>query len=363
MHETGVTASPIRPVTKPLLRVLGGETLQPPPLWLMRQAGRYLPEYREVRARVTDFLELCYSPEIAAELTCQPLRRYGMDAAILFADILLVADAMGQTLTYVPGEGPVLEPVRHREDLRCLQPERIGERLAPVYETIRRLSRELAPEVTLIGFAGAPWTVATYMVEGGSSRDFAKVKGWAFSDPEGFQDLIDILVAATCEYLDGQAQAGAEVVQLFDTWAGVLPASAFERWCVEPVAEIVRRFHEHHPGIPVIAFPRGAGPRYAGYAERTGVACVGLDATVPPPWAAREVQGSTAVQGNLDPLLLVAGGGALEAEVGRILEALGQGPLIFNLGHGVVPETPPEHVAALVEMIRSWRPSGEPAGS
>jgi uroporphyrinogen decarboxylase len=336
--------------------VLHGETLQPPPFWLMRQAGRYLPEYRQIRERVTDFLELCYSPDIAAELTCQPLARYGMDAAILFADILLVADGLGQALRYAPGEGPLLEPIRRREDLAILRLERLGERVAPVYETVGRLSRELAPEVTLIGFAGAPWTLATYMVEGGTSRDFAKVKGWAFGDSEGFQELIDLLVAATTEYLDGQARAGAEVVQLFDTWAGVLPEAPFERWCVEPVAEIVRRFHELHPGVPVISFPRGAGARYAGYAARTGVACVGLDATVSPGWAARELQGSSAVQGNLDPLMLVAGGRALEIEAGRILDALGHGPFIFNLGHGVVPETPPEHVAELAAIVRGWRP-------
>lgn len=344
------------PGTKPLLRVLHGDTRQPPPLWLMRQAGRYLPEYRKIRERVGDFLELCYSPDIAVELTCQPLRRYGMDAAILFADILLVADGLGQALSFVPGKGPVLEPLRRREDLAGLSLGRLAERVAPVYETVSRLSRELAPEVTLIGFAGAPWTLATYMVEGGTSRDFAKVKGWAFRDPEGFQELIDILVTATSEYLDGQARAGAEAIQLFDTWAGVLPEVPFERWCVKPVAEIVRRFHELHPEIPVIAFPRGAGGRYVGYAARTGVACLGLDVTVSPGWAARELQGSSALQGNLDPLMLVAGGRALEVEVGRILDALAHGPFIFNLGHGVVPETPPEHVAELTAMVRGWRP-------
>ena len=340
---------------KLLLRALRGETLARPPFWLMRQAGRYLPEYLEIRRQAGDFLSLCYSPELAVEVTLQPLRRFAMDAAILFADILVVPDALGQALSYREGEGPVLEPVRNAAELGRLDMAGLHECLAPVYQTIRRLRQELPPATALIGFAGAPWTVATYMVEGGSSRDFATIKAWAYGDPEGFGRLMALLVDATTEYLEAQAEAGAEVVQLFDTWAGVLPESAFERWCVAPVAEIVRRFGKSHPEIPVIAFPRGAGVLYGGYAEATGVAGLGLDATVPLGWAARTLQPFATLQGNLDPLMLITGGAAMRREIGGILETLGKGPFIFNLGHGIVPATPPEHVAELAEFVRSWR--------
>ncbi|HJP21210.1 MAG TPA: uroporphyrinogen decarboxylase [Alphaproteobacteria bacterium] len=340
---------------KPLLRVLRGEILERPPFWLMRQAGRYLPEYLEVRRQAGDFLTLCYSPDLAVEVTLQPLRRFAMDAAILFADILVVPDALGQPLNYREGEGPVLDPVRSAAELSRLDMAGLHDRLAPVYETIRRLRRELPPSTALIGFAGAPWTVATYMVEGGGSRDFATIKAWAYGDPDGFSELIALLVDATTEYLEAQAEAGAEVVQLFDTWAGALPESAFGRWCVEPVAEIVRRFRKSHPEVPVIAFPRGAGVLYAGYAQATGVAGLGLDATVPLRWAAETLQTGATLQGNLDPLMLVTGGEPMRREMGRILETLGSGPFIFNLGHGIIPATPPEHVAELADFVRSWR--------
>ena len=330
--------------------------LQPPPLWLMRQAGRYLPEYREIRDRVKDFLELCYTPDLAVELTLQPVRRFGLDAAILFADILLVPDALGQRVQYREGEGPLLEPIRSADDLRRLEKECSQERLAPVYEALGRVAREVPAGVTVIGFAGAPWTVAAYMVEGGSSRDFGHARTWAHRDPNGFQKLIDLLVEAITDHLVAQAGAGAEIVQIFDSLAGLLPEEAFGRWCAGPVAEIVRRFRKAHPMVPVIAFPRGAGPLYAGYVKRTGVDGLSIDTGLPASWAARKLQGRCVVQGNLDPMVLVAGGRALEREARRILDILGHGRFIFNLGHGVVPATPPEHVAELVAIVRDWRP-------
>lgn len=329
--------------------------MQPPPLWLMRQAGRYLPEYRAVRDRAKDFKELCYTPDLAVELTLQPLRRFTLDAAIVFADLLLLPDALGQVVTYSEGKGPVLEPITSVADLERLHVENVHHGLGPVYETLHRVARELPSQVTLIGFCGAPWTVAAYMVEGGASRDLGRVKAWAYNDPNGFGRLIGLLVDTSAAYLIAQAQAGAEAVQIFDTWAGVLPEAAFERWCIEPVAEIVRRFREACPGTPVIAFPRGAGPLYGAYAERTGVDGVSIDTALAASWAARELQPTCTVQGNLDPMILLAGGEALESEARRVLDTLGHGPFIFNLGHGVVPTTPPEHVARLVEIVRDWR--------
>jgi len=350
--------------TKPLIRVLHGEVLDPPPFWFMRQAGRYLPEYRAVRAQAKDFIALCLDPVLAAEITLQPVRRYGMDAAILFADILLVPHALGQDIAFVEGQGPKLAPVRDGRDVDRLQRAADGavERLAPVYETVRRVRTGLPPQTALIGFAGAPWTVATYMVEGGGGHDFAIVRRWAYGDPDSFQVLIDLLVDTTVRYLEAQIEAGAEALQLFDTWAGILDAAGFQRWCVAPVRAIVERLRVRHPSIPVIAFPRGAGVGYRDYATATGVAAVGLDPSVPPEWAAAELQPAAAVQGNLDPQLLVVGGEPMLAAVDRILAALGGGPFIFNLGHGIVPETPPENVAALCERLRSdnGRP---PAGS
>ena len=339
---------------KPLLTVLCGKRVDPPPVWLMRQAGRYLPEYRAVRAQASGFLELCYSPELAAEVTVQPLRRFELDAAIVFADILLIADALGQSVTFEEGEGPVLEALASTGDIEQLDPSRLGERLASVYETIGRVAAAL-PEVregvAVIGFAGAPWTVAAYMIEGRGSRDFAAAKAWAHADPEGFARLIDVLVVATAEYLIAQVEAGAEVVQIFDSWAGVLSESGFRRWSIAPTAEIVRRVHAARPEVPVIGFPRGAGPLVADYAAETGVACVGLDTAMPAKWAAQAIGPGCAVQGNLDPHVLVAGGAALEVETDAILAALGARPFIFNLGHGVLPQTPPEHVAVLVSRV------------
>ncbi|HEX3497990.1 MAG TPA: uroporphyrinogen decarboxylase [Stellaceae bacterium] len=335
-----------------MLRSLAGGVAARPPVWLMRQAGRYLPEYRKVRAGVPSFLDLCYTPELAVEVTLQPIRRYALDAAILFSDILVVPDALGQDVAFREGEGPVLAPIRNDADVARLRPDGIHERLAPVYETVRRLAAALPKEVALIGFAGAPWTVATYMVEGGTSRNFHNVQLWAYRDPEGFGKLIDCLVAATIEYLSAQIAAGVEIVQLFDSWAGVLPEPAFERWVVAPTARIVSTLRQRHPAVPIIGFPRGAGLLYPRYFAATDVNAVSLDATVPLSFARDTLQRIGTVQGNLDPLLLVGGGSAMIAAIKDILAALDQGPFVFNLGHGIVPETPPEHVAELVAVLR-----------
>jgi uroporphyrinogen decarboxylase len=347
--------SPTPPPTgKRLLRVLRGEVLERPPIWLMRQAGRYLPEYRALRAKAGGFLDLCYRPELAVEATLQPIRRFGFDAAILFSDILVVPHALGQGLEYREGEGPVLEPVRGAAGVERLRRDRLTERLAPVYQAVSALATALPRETALIGFAGAPWTVATYMVEGrGGSHD--EVKRWAFARPDEFQALIDLLVEATVEHLSAQLRAGAEAVQLFDTWAGVLPEPAFRRWCLEPARTIATRLRAEFPDAPVLGFPRGAGALLVDYAREAGMTAVGLDSAVPAAWARQQLQSICPVQGNLDPLMLVAGGEAMTTEARRILAALGQGPFVFNLGHGVVPQTPPEHVAALVEIVRAWR--------
>jgi uroporphyrinogen decarboxylase len=352
MGTSEATGPAPTPTGKPLLRALRGEPLERPPFWLMRQAGRYLPEYREVRRRAGSFLAMCYAPELAAEVTLQPIRRFGMDAAILFSDILVVPHGLGQHLEFREGEGPVLQPVRSVADVAALPSADFAQRVAPVYETIDRLRGLLPAETALIGFAGAPWTVATYMVEGGSSRDFTRAKGWAFRDPEGFGVLIDRLVEATIEYLGEQVAAGAEAVQLFDTWAGVLPEAQFRRWVVEPTRRIVAALKRRHPAVPVIGFPRGAGLMYRTYFAETGVDALGLDTTVPCSVARKTLQPMGAVQGNLDPLLLVAGGAAMEAAVAETREAFAGGPFVFNLGHGIVPETPVEHVARLAELLR-----------
>ncbi len=346
------------PAGKPLLRALAGESLPLPPVWLMRQAGRYLPEYRELRRRLPSFLDFCFSPELACEATLQPIRRFGFDAAILFSDILVVAHGLGQEVGFREGEGPVLEPIRGAAGLRLLSPEALPERVAPVYETVGRVAALLPPQTALIGFAGAPWTVASYMVEGGTSRDFAAVKRWAFGDPDGFGELIDRLVDATVIYLSGQIAAGAEAVQLFDSWAGVLPEREFRRWVIAPTRRIVQALRENHPKVPVIGFPRGAGLMYRAYFTESGVSALGLDSTVPPPIARKTLQSIGPVQGNLDPQLLVAGGAAMAESVAAIRNALGGGAFVFNLGHGVVPETPVEHVAELVALLR--RPADTP---
>lgn len=345
-----------------MLRALGGEVLAQPPVWLMRQAGRYLPEYRELRARADGFLDLCYTPDYAVEVTLQPIRRFGFDAAILFSDILVVPHALGQKVWFEEGIGPRLAPLEKPEDLDRLSREGVHETLAPVYETLRRLTRELPRKTTLIGFAGAPWTVASYMLEGGSSKDFAAGKRWAYSAPDSLQKLIDLLVEVTGDYLLAQIDAGAEVVQIFDSWAGVWPEAEMRRWCLEPAKSLVRRIAAARPGVPVIVFPRGAGLLYQDYARECGAAALGLDTTVPLSWARDVLQPKVCLQGNLDPQLLVAGEAGLRQGVRFILEQLSGGPFVFNLGHGIVPETPPEHVAQLMEQLRAWpeRQGGKP---
>lgn len=346
---------------KLLLRALKGERTERPPIWLMRQAGRYLPEYHLTRDAAGGMLGLCNSPEHAVEVTLQPIRRFRLDGAILFADLPQLAAALGQTLDYVDGEGPTLSPpIRSPEDIRrYLSLSGLHEALAPIYETVRGLAVALPPEVTLIGYAGAPWTVATYMVEGrgGGATDHAIIRQWALSDPEGFQPLIDMLTTAAIEFLDRQIQAGAEAVQLFESWAGILPEPFFRRWCVAPVAAIIKALKARHPTVPVIAFPRAAGLLYEAYVTEVGADVIGLDNTVPLAWASAKIQGELGrcIQGNLDPQLLVAGGAALAAEVERILRAATRGPFVFNLGHGIPKTTPPEHVAALVAQVQAWR--------
>jgi uroporphyrinogen decarboxylase len=338
-------------IGKPLLRALARETLTRPPWWLMRQAGRYLPEYRAVRSKAHNFVELCLSPTLAADLTLQPVRRYGMDGAILFSDILLVPHALGQRVMFREGEGPVLEPIADGSGIGRLDPSQVVPSLEPVLETIGRVTASLGPETALIGFAGAPWTVATYMVEGGSSRDFRRVKSWAYHDAEGFDALIGILVDSTTKFLAAQIEAGAEVVQLFDTWAGVLPETAFGRWVIEPTRSIVAALKQRFPDHPVIGFPRGAGLLYERYITETGVDGIGLDTMVPAGYARERLQPLATVQGNLDPILLITGGSSLEAAVRELCRSLGGGPFVFNLGHGVLPETPPENVEALARLL------------
>lgn len=343
------------PPVKPILRALAGETVWPPPLWLMRQAGRYLPEYREVRAQAGDFISLCTTPELAAEVTLQPIRRYGMDAAILFSDILMLPWALGQGLRFAEGEGPLLDPIRDHAGLDRLDPARLAERVAPIMTTVSLVREALdahAPRVSLIGFAGSPFTVGCYMVDGKGGKDFPVTRSLAFADPGLFGRLIRAVTEATAEYLMLQVEAGAEVLMLFDSWAGMLSPAQFRRWVIEPTAILVRAVKKRYPHIPIIGFPRLAGVLLPEYAQRTGVNAVGLDSGMDPRWAVANLPAGLAVQGNLDPLAVVAGGAAMEAETRAILSALRGRPAIFNLGHGIVPQTPPEHVAALVRLVR-----------
>ena len=335
---------------KPLLAVLKGERRTPAPMWLMRQAGRYLPEYRELRATKGGFLELAYDPATAAEITLQPLRRFAFDGAILFSDILVIPHAMGMDLTFVAGEGPRLAPRLAEARIRDLQPE-IG-RLAPIYETVRRVKAELKPETTFLGFAGSPWTVATYMIAGQGSREQAEARQLGYSDPAKLDAILDIVAQLTVDYLSRQIEAGVDAVQLFDSWAGSLSPSQFERFVVARTAWIVDQLRQRHPGTPIIGFPKGAGGKLRAYAAETGVDAIGLDETVDPAWAARELPPGLPVQGNLDPLALIAGGDALKRAVGRILDALGGRPHIFNLGHGIQQATPIAHVEELVMLVK-----------
>ena len=342
-------------MTKPLLAALKGELTDNVPIWLMRQAGRYLPEYMEVRARSKDFLNFCYSPDLAVEVTLQPVHRFGLDGAIIFSDILVIPDAMGQKVTFEPGRGPVLEALRDPRDVDKLSCESLRSHLAPVYEAITEVSKKLGDTVTLIGFAGAPWTIASYMIEGGSSRDFANLKSWAYGAPEGFGALIDILVDAIADHLCAQIEAGAEAVQIFDSWAGVLPEDAFETWCLNPIKRIIASVKAVHPAIPIIVFPNRAGYFYERIARDSGADAVSIDAMVPLNTAREVLQKLVTIQGNLDPIMLVEGGTPMIKAARRILNALASGPFIFNLGHGIVPQTPPAHVAALVDEVHRWR--------
>lgn len=347
----------MNPSDKLLLRSLRGETLPRPPIWLMRQAGRYLPEYRATRAKAGSFLNLCYSPDLAIEVTLQPIRRFGFDAAILFSDILVVADGLGQKVGFEEGRGPVLEALSGGEDLARLSGMAgFHDKLAPVYAAVKGIKAALPAETTLIGFAGAPWTVASYMIEGGSSRDYAKAKSWIYRRPKEFATLVELLVEATGQYLIHQVEAGAEVIQLFDSWAGSLSHAEMLRWSLEPMKAIVARVRQAHPQVPFILFPRGVGAGYLDFA-RAGIGNgLSLDSGVPLDWAWTQLQGpKTALQGNLDPQLLVAGGETMRDAAHEILEKLGRGPFVFNLGHGIVPETPPEHVGQLVELVQGWQ--------
>jgi uroporphyrinogen decarboxylase len=337
--------------TKPLLQAFAREPVSTLPWWLMRQAGRYLPEYREIRAKARDFVELCLTPSIAAELTLQPIRRYNMDGAILFSDILMLPHALGQKLAFREGEGPVLERIEDNAGIAQLELSGAVFRLEPVLEAVSRVRTALGPKTALIGFAGSPWTVATYMVEGGSSRDFRRVKGWAYGDENGFGALIELLVEGTVAYLGAQIEAGAEAVQLFDSWAGVLPEQAFERWVIEPTKRIVAAVRSRFPDCPIIGFPRLSGALYERYVAETMVDGVGIDTAVPKAFAREKLQPLATVQGNLDPVLLLVGGNALEKGVIELRRAFGDGSYVFNLGHGVLPETPPEHVAMLAALL------------
>lgn len=321
----------------------------------MRQAGRFLPEYRALRQKAGSFLKLCYTPEMAVEVTLQPLRRFSMDAAILFSDILVVPQAMGLRLDFLEGEGPKLETISSAADLARFENCDIHGHLAPVYETVSRLKQELRDTPTaLIGFAGAPWTIACYMVQGAGSKDWEKPRQFAFRDPEGFSALLALLADLTADYLSAQIDAGAEAVQIFDSWAGAVPASWQERLIIAPTRRLVDRVKLRHPSVPIIGFPRGSGLGLLPYTERAGVDAVALDAQVPTGWAAKTIQPLRPVQGNLDPVLLMTGGEGMRAGIDAILRDLSDGPFVFNLGHGVPQHTPPEHVAELADLIRSW---------
>jgi len=350
-----------RPKTPPkrarrLMSVFDGQALSPPPIWLMRQAGRYLPEYRATRAKAGGFLDLCYSPALAAEVTLQPIRRYGFDAAILFSDILVVPDALGRAVRFVEGEGPRLDPLTTGGEVAKLSLAGSGRVFTTVAETVQRLRQDLPGDTALIGFCGAPWTVATYMIGGQGSSDQAAARGLAYRDPQTVQALMDVLVEASVAYLDGQVRAGADLLQIFDSWAGSLPEDEFDRWVITPTKRLAAEMKRRHPHVPIIGFPRGAGVHAARFARETGVDAVGCDTAMPLHQIRSTLSGKTVVQGNLDPLLLVAGGQRLDEQARKIATTLGVNPFIFNLGHGIVPETPPENVARLVAAVRDIKP-------
>jgi uroporphyrinogen decarboxylase len=337
---------------KPILEVLGGQRLGRPPLWMMRQAGRYLPEYRALRAKAGSFLNLCYTPDLAAEVTLQPIRRFGFDAAILFSDILIIPHALGLSLDFLEGEGPRLETVRSTDELLKLSHELDASRTGAVYEAIRLIRAELSPATTLIGFVGAPWTVATYVVAGGGSKDHADARLWAARDPDGFGRLMDRLVDASVEHLSGQIRAGVDAVQIFDSWGGELAPLEFERWCIRPVVRIVRQLRDRFPQVPIIAFPRAAGSKLGAFAAALPDVALGVDTAESAAGLDRIISTDRVLQGNLDPIALVAGGGALDAAIDHVLSSFANRPHIFNLGHGIRQETPIAHVERLVARVR-----------
>jgi uroporphyrinogen decarboxylase len=347
-------APTVSPVGKPLLATVLGERQSRPPLWIMRQAGRYLPEYRAIREKVGTFLDLCYNPELASEVTLQPLRRFELDAAILFSDILVIPDALGQTVRFEQGEGPRLEPIT-QEGLGRLRPDNVIQHLAPVFETIRRVKAQLVPDKTLIGFCGSPWTVATYMIAGRGSPDQAAARTFALTQPAAFAALLDILVDASAAYLIAQFEAGADVVQLFESWALNLDEHQFQSYVIAPNRRIVEKVRAAIPDAPIIGFPRGAAALIPAYVEQTGVNAVGLDYMTPLAFADSTLPRPLAVQGNLDPLRLLAGGTQMEARIEEIIKTFANRPHIFNLGHGIVPETPIAHVERLVEIVKRGR--------
>ncbi|AEI38059.1 MAG: uroporphyrinogen decarboxylase [Zymomonas mobilis subsp. pomaceae] len=335
----------------PLLKVLHGQKQTKPPVWLMRQAGRYLPEYRALRQKKAGFLNLVEDSEAAAEVTLQPVRRFGFDAAILFSDILVIPYALGQNLTFVKGEGPKLTPPLVNHTLKTL--ERAPQHLKAIYATVRRVADVLAPETTFLGFCGSPWTVATYMVAGEGSRDQAVTREMAYRDPQAFSEIIDAIIDSSVDYLNGQIEAGVDAVQLFDSWAGPLSPQQFERWVIAPTAKLISRLREKQPHIPIIGFPKGAGSRIKAYVCDTQVNAIGLDETVDPLWAHQYLPSDLPIQGNLDPLALLVGGDALDQAIKTILDAFSERPHIFNLGHGILPQTPLNHVSRLLEILRA----------
>ena len=343
---------------KPILQALKKEKTDKVPLWLMRQAGRHLPEYREVRSSTNNFLDFCYNPKLASKVTLQPVSRYGVDAAILFSDILVIPHALGQNVSFVAGSGPVLEPITTLNDINKLNIKNINIKLLNIYKTVSNVKKAINEKyktTTLIGFAGSPWTVATYVVEGGSSKDYMSTKSWSYSSPKEFSLLIDILIEATVEYLIQQIEHGVEVIQLFDSWAGVLSETQFANWVIKPTKIIIDAIRKKHPTIPIIGFPRGAGILYKNFVTETGVDCISIDPSVPINWAAKHLQSECAVQGNLDNLSLLIGNENTDNEVIKILNGLSNGPFIFNLGHGILPTTPIENVERLIKLVKGFK--------
>jgi len=339
---------------KNILRALAGETLKTPPIWVMRQAGRYLPEYRKLRAKAGDFLSLCYNSELAAEVTLQPIERFKLDAAIIFADILLIPQALGSELSFLEGDGPRLSRISNKNDILKLKPANsIHGHLEPIYNTVSLVAEQLSPKVTLIGFAGAPWTVATYMIAGKGTKDQGPAHKYLKEDKDSFELLINLLTEATIEYLSKQIDAGAEVIKIFDSWAGSLKEEDFLNYAIAPVKKIITALNKLHPDIPIIAFPRGAGLKYIDFANKTGANCIAIDQSVDPKWAAQYLQIDSCIQGNLNPKHMVTGGKALLEETTKILDCFSNGPHIFNLGHGITPDGKPENLQLMIDRIRS----------